>query len=306
MCRCPFCLDSKKDKNKTRFYIYEKAGQYTCFCHNCSRGFSLYKLLNKLDTSLANAYKFEAFKDTKPYTSSPIKAEERVKNETIVLENLGFTPLPKMPKNSDAMKYVEARKIPQEHIGNMFWSKDISVLEKLNPAYENRLKAGEERLIIPFHDKNGKLSGVTCRAIHESKLRYIAIRLSPEVMAYGFNKADFSKDIRVIEGPIDSMFIDNAVASGGSDFGRVLNLIPKTKAVLIFDNEPRGKEIVKLMEKYIGFGYRMMIWPPNWKYKDINEGIINGRTKGEVENMIISNTFEGLRLRLAMRDWKKC
>ena len=50
---------------------------------------------------------------------------------------------------------------------------------------------------------------------------------------------DSSKRVYVTEGPFDSMFVFNSVAMAGSDAN-----VPFDNAVMIYDNEPRSKEII--------------------------------------------------------------
>ena len=46
--RCPICGDSKKDKTKTRFYIYQIKTDYAVKCHNCAYSTSFGKFLKEL------------------------------------------------------------------------------------------------------------------------------------------------------------------------------------------------------------------------------------------------------------------
>ena len=52
----------------------------------------------------------------------------------------------------------------------------------------------------------------------------------------------------ITEGPIDSLFLDNALALAGAD--AVVN-IQHEQCTMIFDNEPRNKEIVNRMKKLL-------------------------------------------------------
>jgi hypothetical protein len=101
------------------------------------------------------------------------------------------------------------------------------------------------------------------------------------------------------------MFVENAIAPGGTDFLKAVNMIPKENAVLVFDNQPRNVEVVKRMEKMISYGYRMVIWPSSWNFKDINEAIISGLDSNDVLSVLNSNSHKGLSLKLAIRGWKR-
>ena len=65
---------------------------------------------------------------------------------------------------------------------------------------------------------------------------------------FGLDTVNFKKKYYVIEGPIDSLFLPNAVAMAGAD-GNASGLEETHNAVFVFDNEPRNKEIVSRMSK---------------------------------------------------------
>ena len=88
--------------------------------------------------------------------------------------------------------------------------------------------------------------------------------------------------------------------------GRALSYIPDDKAVLVFDNQPRNKQVVEQMQKAITRKIPMVIWPQTWKYKDINESVVGGVDPLEVVALLNTCTHQGLALNLALRDWKKC
>lgn len=307
--RCPFCGDSQKDKNKARGYLFINKDHMVYKCHNCSIATSLTKLLDKLDPQLANSYKLEKFSckttNTVIFTSNKFKHIKPIEKEKNDLVDIGLVPLHQMDKNSMVMKYVISRKIPEARYSELYYAKDMRILEKLNDRYANTLLK-EERLIIPFYDSFGKLSGVTGRSLYKSNKRYINLRITEYPFIYGLKYIDATKPIYVLEGAIDSMFIDNAIAVGGSDLMRACNIFSAESLVLVFDNEPRNKEIVKTMEKMIANNYKLVIWPLNWKYKDINDAIVDNINSSQIMEMLYKNTHKDLSLKLAIRDWKKC
>ena len=70
----------------------------------------------------------------------------------------------------------------------------------------------EPRLVIPFFDKSRKMFAVQGRALGQSDLRYITVRIDEQYpKIYGLDRVDISKPIYVVEGPIDSLFIENCI-----------------------------------------------------------------------------------------------
>src|SRR3974390_2480887 len=59
--RCPICGDSKKFKNKTRGYLFEKNNHFFFKCHNCNASHSLEGLIKELDHNLYEEYRIEKF-----------------------------------------------------------------------------------------------------------------------------------------------------------------------------------------------------------------------------------------------------
>ncbi len=50
--RCPICGDSKKNKSKTRGYLYAVKDNTNFKCHNCGASLSLNNFIKKLGTTL--------------------------------------------------------------------------------------------------------------------------------------------------------------------------------------------------------------------------------------------------------------
>ena len=138
-------------------------------------------------------------------------------------------------------------------------------------------------------------------------LRYVTIRTneSDAKLIYGMDRVDLKKKVKVVEGPIDSLFLTNCVASGDANLSLTVKDIDDEEKILIFDNEPRNKEIVKMMQDAIKLRYDVVIWPNNVQGKDINEMIMNGISPDEIERIISSNTFRDIQAQLKMNMWKK-
>ena len=105
-----------------------------------------------------------------------------------------------------------------------------------------------------------------------------------------------------MEGPIDSLFIQNCIAVAQSDL-RVPQY--KDKAVLVSDNEPRNKEVIKQLEKAIDDNYRVVVWPDYVRQKDINDMILSGLDAVEIAEIISKNTFQGLSAKIKLQKWKR-
>ena len=74
---------------------------------------------------------------------------------------------------------------------------------------------------------------------------------------------------------------------------------------IIFDNEPRNRELLKQIEKEIKKGHKVALWPDSMKHKDINDMIVAGYTKEQIQEIINDNTFSGASAKLRFSEWKK-
>jgi hypothetical protein len=149
---------------------------------------------------------------------------------------------------------------------------------------------------------------MTCRALGDEQLRYITVKIkSDELLVFGMDVVDESKHIYVVEGPIDSLFIDNCIAVSGTGFNK-LELLPfkKEDMTVIVDNQPRNKEVCKVYNDLIAKGYRIVIWPQSQKEKDINDLILAGKTKAQVKSIIDKNACANLQAKANFFTWKRC
>ena len=118
----------------------------------------------------------------------------------------------------------------------------------LSQKYKDRVLGKDPRIVLPFYDENGKLVGVSGRAINDSPLRYLTLRFRDDFpLIFNLNKVDRTKTIYVTEGPIDSLFLPNSIAVAGSDFKKIPEDI-KDNAILYMIMKSRVKKIEQRRE----------------------------------------------------------
>ena len=157
------------------------------------------------------------------------------------------------------------------------------------------------RLIIPFRDKEGEVFAYQGRAFGNEQPKYITIKLKDCDKIFGLNRVDTSKHFYVVEGPLDSLFVDNCLAVGGSHFDR----LGYGEFTVIFDNEPRNREICKSIETTIEKDYRVCLWSDRNPHKDINDMILGGMSPDDIMKEIKENTFRGAEARVRFTEWRK-
>lgn len=310
--RCPICGDSEKDRRKTRGYVFMREGMLRYFCHNCGASMKLPWFIKAVDPTLYLEYVKEKLKES-GQQNEVVEFAEKMKPPVFVKT----TQLKELKKVSSlkpehpVKQYVQTRKIPTSYHYKLFycprfceWTNGI-LPEKFS---KDSLSRDEPRLIIPFLDEDKRLFGYQGRSFSKTGQRYITIMLDEsKPKMFGLDTVDTNKNIYVLEGPIDSMFVPNAVASAGGDLISQIKLtnFPKDNIVIVYDNEPRNKEIVKHIEKAIDSEYRVCIWPTTMEHKDVNDMILGGYTSEQVKEIIDDCTYHGPTARLHLALWRK-
>ena len=313
-CRCPICGDSQRLKRKARGYFYRGKQDLYYKCHKCGASQHFGTFLKNFDATLYSQYVVERYADgahnksSHKTVESVLKFEEpkfAKKPEPKLLDSI-MDRLDTLPDDHEVIKYVTDRKIPRDAFDRLYFIPNVKDVIQLNAKYKESIITSEPRLAIPFFDGAGKLLVVSLRGIRGESLRYINIKVDEDAQSiFGLDQVDPTKEVLVVEGPLDSLFLDNSIACAGTSFGKIDQLpIPKEKITIIFDNQPKNREVGKLMNKYIDMGYKMVIWP-DVPGKDINEMIENGLTSGEIQGIINDNTFQGLSAKAKYAMWRK-
>jgi transcription elongation factor Elf1 len=307
--RCPFCGDSKKNKSKARGYVYRTKNDLFYKCHNCSKGTNLANLVLEVDESLYKEYLVERYKEGSTANGrggnvenpefnipKPVFIEKDILSKHKSFRELG--------QDHPAVQSISKRLIPQHRYNDIYLvNKFFTWTNELIPNKFKDLTNDHPRMVIPFRDKHGKVFAYQGRSFGEEQPKYITIVLDQNHQKiFGLDRVDDSGNIIIVEGPIDSLFLSNCIAVAQGDLR-----LPqyKTKSTLVFDNEPRNREIVKNIEKAIEEDYSVVIWPQGIKEKDINDMIISGLTSSEISDIIHRNTFSGLQAKTQISHWKK-
>ena len=292
--RCPICGDSKKNKSKTRGYLYAVKANTNFKCHNCGASMSLNNFLKQVDPAVHKQYVLEKFKEG--HTGRNFVTEE----PDFKFEAPKFKKKLKLPKASEDPRpagYLTARKLNPDHF---YYAKHFKkFVNSLKQTFDDE-KHDEERIIIPlYYEKN--LIGLQGRSIKPNPVKYITVMLDDDApKIYGLDNIRRDAPVYITEGPFDSTFIRNAIAMCGADAN--VDRWGISNRVWIYDNEPRNREIVNRISKTIDSGDSVVIWPEGIDDKDIKDMVMSGL---DVQSVIESNTYSGLQAKLKFTTWKK-
>ena len=293
--RCPICGDSQKNKNKARGYMYVVKNNTNFKCHNCGASLSLNNFLKKIDTTLYKQYTLEKFKEGHTGRNFVTDEPEFKFKKPIFKKKLN---LPKASENDFGKEYLTKRKLDPD---KFYFAENFMEWSNTQKQTFDRIIKDEPRIIIPLYDESKTLIGFQGRALKSSTTKYITVMLDEEApKIYGLETIDRKLPIYVVEGPFDSTFVNNSVALCGSDGD--LGYLKGSDLILVYDNEPRNREIVNRIERCIERNQRVVIWPNNIIEKDINDMVLAGH---DVMSMLKSNTYSGLEAKVKFNSWKK-
>ena len=293
--RCPICGDSKKNKSKTRGYLYAVKANTNFKCHNCGASMSFNNFLKHVDPALHKQYTMEKFKDGHSGGRNFVVEEPEFKFEAPKFKKK--LKLPKASEDPRSAGYLTARKLNPE---DFYYAKHFKKFaNSLKPTFDSE-EHDEERIIIPlYYEKN--LIGFQGRALGPSKVKYITVMLDDDApKIYGLDNIRTDAPVYVTEGPFDSTFIRNAIAMCGADAD--VSRWGISDPVYVYDNEPRNREIVSRIGRTIDNGDSVVIWPIGIKEKDINDMFLAGH---DVQDLVQLNTYSGLEAKLKFNLWKK-
>jgi hypothetical protein len=276
--RCPLCGDSKSNPYKKRGYVYINNGQWTYFCYNECGPMSFLNFLKRYNNILYKKVVFHGFersnKPRKRIEEKSYLSDKVYKFKDKELVDL-FNP---HPTAVIALTYCKERKIPEKIYSKWFVCiRDDKFLDKDSSGViiynELGCPVGNEygnRLIIPYYRLGGKWSQFDARALDNSQLRYKNLK-GAERELYNIDFLDVNKPFFLLEGAINSTFIKNSVAFGGTKhLKNFLEQYPillehKSNGVFIWDNDGAGYDEMQSTIR-LGFGWF------NWEsIKPLNE-----------------------------------
>jgi hypothetical protein len=215
-----------------------------------------------------------------------------------------------LPADHYARAYIESRKIPVSAWDSIYYTENFrEFLNKEFPDHGKEQKniPDDDRIVLLYKNKAGEVTNVAGRALGNTKIRYMTVKVSDEQKVFGIDRVNTDRTVYITEGQFDSLFLDNAIAAGDSNLVGLAvdlhNLFGVKDSVLIFDNEPRNKDIVKQIGRAIENNCSVVIFPEDTAGKDINEMVLNGI---DVESLVMNNVYKGPAAKLKFMTWKRC
>lgn len=304
--RCPYCGDSQRHKSKARGYIYKLKNDHNYKCHNCGISRTFTNFLKDFDVVLYDQYVMERYKSgiTGKNSNTPNPNFQFEKTVFEKKHKINLPTIAELNTEHPAKVYLQDRKIPDKFLNQLYYCENFKKWTNEQKYTFESIDQDEPRIIIPLIN-NREIIGFQGRSLNKnSKIKYITIILDEnQPKIYGLDNIDWKKTVYITEGPIDSMFINNAIAMVGADIDKMF-LISNFNVdfVIVYDNEKRNKQIVERMEKAIDLKLSIVIWPSNVNEKDINDMVLSGL---DVNSMLKSNRYSGLEAKAKLISWKR-
>lgn len=323
---CVKCGDSQKKKKSAHCYAFPADDGLRVYCHRC--GFSSWfgKFLKSVDDELYGEYLLEAFGRDDRRTS--------IEDELDRAAELASQAPPEFTRRSDPTDELPSvSELPRDHIARMTcvsrmiprdrWDDVYHVddfvgwAKKIVPGKYDSMTFTEPRLLLPIRDRTSRLIGFQGRSYSSaSRAKYMTAALDREPpFLFGQERVQEGSPIVVMEGPIDSMFVPNAVASAGGVVQRELAKtgLSKSSFVVAYDNEPRSPITVDKVRRAAREGYPVFVWPEDVRAKDFNDwhvdlvesGVKPESIPGLMAWHIARRTFTDLEAELEIQHWSK-
>lgn len=299
--RCPYCGDSQRNQSKARGYVYRNKERLLSYqCHNCGENHKFKRFLQDVAPNLYAQYVLESFKgQTEQPRLEPIKNDSQMEQKPW---RKVLVPIEKLSKLHPVRGYVKQRAIPQSQWGRLFYCQNLQ--EAAHKLGIDQVLPEDERLVLVETDAFDNLILIVCRAMGPSDLRYVTLKLDEDApKLFGRAHVDYSKPVYVVEGAIDSLFLDNCIASLDANLLGVRQGVPETaRLVFIWDNEPRSPNTVRRIDEAITKNAAVVIWPSHIMEKDVNHMVLNGK---DVNEIVKAATYSGIGARLKFSTWKR-
>lgn len=279
---CPYCGDSKRKKTKARgfFTIYSNFTGY--YCHNCGISTTLRNYLRQHEPDLYRQYLLELLIEQAEQPADLHNITNASNSVTLPGESAHL-----LLDSHPALRYLSSRFIT-------------------DPCKLRRLRVTEDKIIFPICNELGHIIGWQERFIKSSLLRYQTYLIgSGEILLFNSESIDWSANtpVYVTEGAFDALSLDQAVCSfGATRLVGVAKFLRKSlgdRVVCVFDNDIiNNRELLKQVKRAISEGLKIIIYPEDFKFKDLNEacGVL------DVESYLTEHCYQGLSALIALSN----
>ena len=331
---CPFCGDSLRDPRKKRFNIY--LNSLSCHCFNCNHHSGINSFLKQFDEELSMEDKIQVHEIQQ--TSKKFERRISTNQSSFAFQLLDKLAIPKSVlfgmmkliapyKSKECSDYLNSRCINIKQWKHFAYNEKTKELYILNINSNDRVIGMQIRQLDPNSKKsryltrslskiysdilNKNISILIERLLKsmENGEKYIMeedgvenIQANLDRLSGLFNimNVDMNSPLTIVEGPIDSLCLTNAIALQGAT--KLNNYFDDLKMVrFLFDNDKIGKEHslkkIKVNKKIFLWGLYIKKMNIKNKVKDINDIVrLNLYNKEVYESCFSDDEFDAIYL----------
>jgi len=243
---CPVCSEDIKGLNKGdgkgNFEVNYRLGVYKCWA--CSETHGTHGSLRKL----MNIYAPKRIKDR--YFSLVDGSDFEYSEANIVTEKIGL-PKEYIPLSNNIKEDYQTIKV-MRYLKSRAITKEIISRNRIGFCKDGKYSG---RVIIPSYDKYGELNYFISRSYVNHKMKYLNPITSKEDIIFNEDKIDWNKNLFLVEGVFDSLFIPNSIPMLGKVMSdKLWEVIYKklTKKIFIVLDSDAWNDAIKLYKKLDG------------------------------------------------------
>jgi len=309
---CPICKEGNSWGKKKRFYyIPEKELAY---CHNC--GYS--KKALTFITEVTNKSLHEIINEVKEFDIEILPIEEpkevkKVIDKSLPEDCINLSDISQIEYYKDnavvktALQLIRDRKL----------DKGINKPKTFYVSLKDVVH--KNRLILPFYDENDDIIFYQSRGLTKKDLferpKYLS-KVGAERSLYGMQNINSNLDnVFIFEGPIDSYFVENGLATCGitersdkmftSLQKEQINKLNLYEKIYVLDNQYCDKAALSKSIILADNNEKVFIWPKELKrFKDFNDICVAGNKDKIKPEFILKNTHSGLKAKLLLTEIK--
>ena len=310
---CPICKEGGSWGKKKRFYYIPN--KELAYCHNC--GYSkkaltfVTEVTNKPLHIIANEIKDFDIEIQIPQEKQPevTKVVDKSLPEDCI--NLSDISQVQYYKDNSIVK-IALQLIKDRKLDKGINKPKTFYLSLKDPVHKNRL-------ILPFYDENDDIifyqsRGLTKKDLYE-RPKYLS-KVGAERSLYGIQNINSDLDnIFIFEGPIDSYFVENGLATCGitentnkmftSLQKKQINKLNLYEKIYVLDNQYCDKAALNKSILLVDNNEKVFIWPKELKrFKDFNDICVAGNKDKIKPEFILKNTHSGLKAKLLLTEIK--
>lgn len=287
---CPYCNNGTGKHKELRAWllgldVHEKGTGFTCFNCGVKKHAELYyKYIGESYNDFE--VKSNIFDLSKLDELSKTKITVQSVDEIVFFdeEQLNIISENSHDRHSEINKFIKQRGLPESSRKYLSYTNNFMKIYKEINNKDYTLFGNDQRILINYY-KDGKLYGIKARAINKkSSIKYLTLHNDNDMFFNEFD-IDFSKDVYIVEGEIDSLFIQNCISLGSIHrIDSLLNRYDKTftrkRLHFVLDNDTEGlKYMIRLLDmKHNVFNWKWYLQQFDYGnyIKDVNDLFVEG------------------------------